>query len=912
MRDKVLIYLFAPVLNGIFALYYKLYGFYILFFVFNIVGMWIYTDPDFFHNGIILLYMIILCAVLIGFSMNAYQYVRHNDFKKHSILVIIIGTLIFITPNIYAMYVKYVEYRHQQNVALIFSITDDMTDKRVMEIIMHVDAKALNVVKWHGNVLDKIVCRDNIALLDTLKQQGFDFTKKRLPLNKAVRCQAWHSVDRLLDSMQNISPQIVMMVAQEYIRLNRLQSLKRLFTKVDTSKNYSYQGLFYQVGRRYMGLDKERRKAFYNYLLDIVPVDKKHPSNTPQKTALYQLIYEGDSVLIQKALDKGADVNWRYHTNAQYSVPKSNFHAIRLNTDVKILTLLLTYGLVIDEADLEDSVHILTNNIAMLEEVLRYSKVHKLFIYYFYNKEILALMDKYITKDIFEGFSMEEQKALIDQICYHKASVLLAKVAPYIHDINQYSPLENFSCRSSDEMMNILLEETNIDFSKAKYRYLYTKLSSQTLIKIINHSTYSFENISDPCTRCGGNMLHYWVRYPEVLSLVMTKSIAKQRLSTLINETDTHGYTPLFRARNIAKSVEILLEHGADVGIRNHYDFTLFYGLSPEIFKQMKSYAKQEHIAAYECAHFVENLGQKSYQYQCGIMAQHIDNVNNKTFALFLAGAFEELITFTLIETKPKIHYPAFANVGHGHLLLGDSKKAKEYYHQFLVGARHDGKTEKYVVKMMAEDLNLIKKLYGEKYYELAHTIWQKILKDAKNRHITNHDYYMELKQLIQLNGNKNSAYQHYLDIDTMRLRADRRTLYIKDLIDGKYLTYSLYGNRDFVSFSSNDIKVLQHFTERVKPLVDRPWQCSYQKISKVIQRLLKDRNFYHDKGIVVAHKVVSTLNKEHRFKITHPTLKPFSIIYNSYYTPSYITFNFPKGVTTVEKEEIRAFICGL
>lgn len=792
--------------------YRKLWGYYFVYLLMAIVFSITFYNIIVDVNRVSPIFMIILGLSSIIFifysvlTVNS-QFLKHaSEVKeeeptqgKSSWIVVFFATLLLMLPYVFAVKGLYPIFKFHEDRNSIYHFPEEEKNmQRVLEKINEISDENVNAMGVYADLgfisrkdlIDIVVCYDNVMLLERLKEKGALFFDSHL--KNAVRCNALNSVSFLLkegvrsigkDEKGDFNNFTKYRMVQNAIYNGNLSMAKLLLSKETHIKGANAQVLIMDA----LGIkDGIKKKEFVGYLLD-KKIDIYNTLETNETSALDYVITNNDYNMTKLLLEHGAN------PNQHFKYGKTPLYESFYNSSVEIMKLLLEY-----KANVNETTY---NGRTLLDSALRTTKIEKIkllldanaevtvedFLSQYYGPKDARVLELFYEKYKMPPLSKKDEVLLFSKACELKSTkaidILLKKgydinssssdsSAPYVAHacygwkdtdmfayvlakgagVNAYTRGEGFG---RNLLQNIISGNMEESFSEESWKRLKLVISHGVNI---NHQDdgnktalmwaddypdviqYLLDNTLVDLTLLNDrnkSLLHYSDNKPEVMQTIIQKIKKDEKLKYLINQKDTYGNTPLHSA--IYKSdavVKILLKAGANPNSIDNSGFSPVAGVqTKEAYALLKNTGNEISRSKAKCTMLVEQIGNKKYQKECLLVAKHVEDLNSISYYQFLGGDIKNLIKTTYDLSRGKRAYLyAYSNVGHGFIISQELANAKKSYSEFLNLGWSCNMSEEKADKLMKKDIKIIAKLYGKKYGKDALKIWEEVKYDYRNR----------------------------------------------------------------------------------------------------------------------------------------------------------------------------------
>jgi ankyrin repeat protein len=793
--------------------YRKIWGYYFVYFFMSIVFSITFYNLIIDASRISPIFMIIFglsSLIFIAYSMltvNNQVLKQASEVKdnasiksKSSWVVVFFATLLLLLPSIYAAKSLYPVFKFHEDRNSIFHFPSDETNiQTVLDKINEISDENVNAIGVYAEIgimskkdlIDIVVCYDNVMLLDRLKEKGTMFFESHL--KNAVRCNALKSVTFLLD-------QDVRSIGKEEKDDFNNFSKYRLVQRAIYKENLSMAKLLLSKEKHIMGANAQvlimdafsikdpiKKKEFIEYLLN-KKIDIYNTLETNETSALREAVANNDYNMTKLLLKHGAN------PNQHYAHSRTPLHTSLYNADIKIMKLLLEY-----KGDVND---VLYDGLTLLNHALRNNNTQKFkllldnnatldvkdfinryasgstdatnleLLYKYYTmpvlekKEIVALFQKACelksTKAIdillSKGYDINTTSSnsaypYVAHVCYgwkdmHMFEYVLAKGA----NVNVYTRgndngrnlLQNIISHNSEKVFTpeswkrlklVLAHGANINHQNDGNRTALIAVDTypDVMLYLLDHTNVDITLLDDR----NKSLLHYSDNKPEVMQQIIHKIKKDTKLEYLIDQKNMYGNTPLHYAVETSDAVtKILLKAGANTNILNDAGFSVVGGVqTKEAYELLKDTGNDISRSKAKCTIFVKQMGKKEYQKECLLVAKNAKELNDITYYQFLGGDIKNLVKTTYDLSRGKREYIyAYSNVGHGHVIHKEFDKAKKSYAEFLSLGWSCNLSEEKSDALMKSDMEIISKLYGEKYKKEALKIWEKVKYEYRNK----------------------------------------------------------------------------------------------------------------------------------------------------------------------------------
>lgn len=792
--------------------YRKLWGYYFVYLLMAIVFSITFYNIIVDVSRVSPIFMIILglsSLIFIFYSLltvNSQFLKQASEVKeeeptqgKSSWVVVLFATLLLMIPYMLMVKSLYPIFKYHEDRNSIYHFPEEEKNmQRVLDKINEISDGNVNAMGVYADIgfisrkdlIDIVVCYDNVMLLDRLKEKGALFFDSHL--KNAVKCNALKSVSFLLEQnvrsigkkekgdFDNFSKY---RMVQNAIYRGDLPMAKLLLSKEENIVGANAQVLIVEA---FAIKDAITKKEFIQHLLN-KKIDIYNTLETNETSALREAIVNNDYNITKLLLEHGAN------PNQHFKYGKTPLYESFYNSSVEIMKLLLTY-----KANVNETIH---NGGTLLDAVLRTNKIEKIkllldtnvkvsmenFLSPYAGPKDARVLELFYEKCKMPPLSKKDEVLLFSKACELKSTkaidILLEKgydinsstsdsSAPYVaHVCYGWKDTDMFAyvlakgagvnayTRGNDFgrglLQNIISRNSGEDFREESWKRLKLVIShgvninhqddgNKTALMWANDYPeviqYLLDNTPVDLTRLNDrneSLLHYSNNKPEVMQKIIGKIKKDKKLKYLINQKDIYGNTPLHSA--IYKSdavVKILLKAGANSNTIDNSGFSPVAGVqTKEAYALLKNTGNEISRSKAKCTIFVEQMGNKKYQKECFLVAKHVEDLNSISYYQFLGGDIKNLIKTTYDLSRGKRAYLyAYSNVGHGFVISQELNNAKKSYAEFLNLGWSCNMSEEKADQLMKKDIKIISKLYGEKYGKDALKIWEEVKYDYRNR----------------------------------------------------------------------------------------------------------------------------------------------------------------------------------
>ena len=704
---------------------------------------------------------------------------------ESSWLIVSFATLLLMVPPAVAMTMYYPIYKTSIDKDTIFHISEDEKDmNQLLKEIESISDKNINSYGVYAQIglrdrqdlISKVVCYDNLALLEAIERKNAKFNNSHL--EKATRCEALNSVKFLLSKGTRANEDNYNIVQNVIVYESNIPLAKLLIENENNmSEGANAQILIEQaINLR----DSKERKAFIEYLVDKnINIYDTRDEDNDNRSALYEAVIKSDANTTRLLLEKGANPNQRY------SYGRTPLYKALHEANIEIMQLLLEHKAKVDL--------VMDNGKTVLDNAVQDKKLDKVKLLLKYNATVTAKTldfamkrgdDKLITligqQKIKEKLSKEAVGKLFATACESKNTNAIDVLLKQGYDINSSKRIlysgnvrkdstifayvlskgadVNVFEKDEDNGRNILHniigglisgdEESNkVAWEKIKLVLKYgininhqDRPKRTALMWALSHGRdhkdvveYLFDHADVDLTLLderGESLLHYVLNMPSLAEKIIKKLKKEKQLKKMINHVNIDGSTPLHHAAagNI-KVIKMLLAAGANPNIIDKNGYTPIANVkTKDSYDLLKKTGNEISMKKAECSIFVEKMGQKKYQPSCLMVAKQEKTVNNISHYQFLGGDISGLLKTTYDSNKgvySRIY--AYANVGHGYVINKNIEKAKESYANFAKNYSYVGISIEKAETMIQSDFDIISKLYGNNFRKDAMTAWDAV-----------------------------------------------------------------------------------------------------------------------------------------------------------------------------------------
>jgi len=711
---------------------------------------------------------------------------------KSSWIVVFLASIVLTLPFLYTAKSLYPIFKYHQDRNAIFVFPEKETNMQiVLEKINEISDANVNEVgvllelgiTSRKDLIDIVVCYDNVMLLDRIKEKGALFFDHHLKY--AVDCNALNSVSFLLeqgvkgigkDEKDDFNNFNKYRLVQNAIYKGHLSMAKLLLSKEEHIMGANAQVMIIEA---FSIKDSIKKKEFIEQLLS-KKIDIYNTLETNETSALAESVANNDYNMTKLLLEHGANPNQHY----QYGkTPLS----ISLSSDknIQIMKLLLEHKAKVDELEsgsslLKDALYY--KNHEKLKLLLNYNatfniknfligfssvstdaiSLETLYKYYnipkLKNKEIVALFQKACdlksTKAIdillSKGYDINTTSSdgdypYVAHVCYGwKDTRMFEYILSKGANVNTYVKTKD---NGRNLLQNIISRNSEKVFTKESWRRLKLVLSHGAnvnhqdngnktalmwaddypdVIEYLLENTYVDIRLLNDRNE---SLLHYSDNKPNVMRTIIKKL---QKDEHMLDKKDRHGDTPLHNAAIRSQEVvKILLDAGANPDIVNHAGYSpLGYVQDIKSYELLKNTGNNISKSRAKCTVLVGLLGKKEYQLECLKVAKHEKTVNSTSWFQFLGGDIENLLKtdFDLSVKGKRAYIYAYGNVAHGYVLKNELVKAKKNYEEFLNLGWTCNMTLEDADKDMKKDFETMAKIYGEEFKNKAFKIWKELI----------------------------------------------------------------------------------------------------------------------------------------------------------------------------------------
>ena len=698
--------------------YRKLWGSFFVFWSFSlIISLINYSlisrpSADLVLSLLVVLGIALVFGILVILNVNNQILKRAKEYPnktgRSSPLIVFLSILLIFAPAILPMHAAYSSYKKQLDYRSAYFISrGGEDDSKVFRVIGDVSEKNINDVE----LIDKIVCYDNIEMLDAVEKKGGLFTSEHL--ESALKCSSYNSVNYLVSKGVRSNEDSYRLVRHALFD-NKPSVAKLLLTNEgDLSLDEDAKVLIVAAIANIENLDEQL--AFIQHLINDKKVKLSDSGDYPGR-ALSEAVESKNLEIIELLLKNGAKPNHEYSYDS-----KVIDLAVR-GGNVDIIELLLKYRESVSAESLENAIKS-------------------------GDKELLSLM----LNGNHQKYEKEDVGELFNQACWSGDTSFIDVLVEKGYDINSF-PILFYSCSDAGmfshavskgadanltyEGKNILQhilsvaddELTQAEWDKFKLvfknafqgEYKNKILRSAFYRKREDVIEYIFENSNDiDFTLLDGSnrsLLHYAAKVPfftkEIINRLKENNLSEQ----VINIQGSLGDTALhIIAKKDASMIPVFLKAGADPDIANSDGFTpLAFVSSRYGYEYLKNTGNSISKSKGECRAFVEAQGIKDFQSSCVEAAKNETYKEDISYYQLLGGDFVSLFK--------NLYKSSSLRIGHGYVIEKDFEKASISYKVFLNYHRSIEDS----VNTFQKDMVILSRLYGETFKDDAQKVWDK------------------------------------------------------------------------------------------------------------------------------------------------------------------------------------------
>jgi len=750
--------------------YRKMWGYFILYFVINLILVGFSYKvlleaqslrvTEAMAWGMIVAGVLLLCFVLYTLLYaNYYVLLGASRAKeaggleaKSSWMTVLIAALIFLSPNIAFLTKVYGVYQDQEEQKALYLLSKKDSLSYANAVIDRVSDKNLLAKSYYGDdITSKVLCHDNQAILEKLKQRGVIFGSKHLL--KAQRCDATTSMHYFLDQGVQDENNLALENALYRDEFDTVKLLLKNVEVLDKEKLELLKEIFY-IG------DATKKKGYLDYFFS-----KEFEVNTlldDNSTSLLKIaVSRNDYNTSKYLLEKGADINLRYRYNLSILSDYANVEILKLllESGVEVADEVLVYTVQHGEKECLEA--FLVHGSEVTQEMLL-ATIDK------YDAKRLALIAKY-TKP---SFTPQEVQKLYQEACLEENIEALDLLDSWGYKAQKYKE-SVFKCMlyysHKDKVFNHLITKSmDVNYvgeesyqknnllqslirkKEGSYSYYDQPLDAMTLEKMkkllkhgININYQNEEGITvitqllgkgkkyfsvvkyllehtkidvSLLTEAQNSLLHYAVADTEILKSILEQMKQEKILKAFIDKQNEEGKTALHYATNYAnESVALLLDYGANPKIvDNNTYMPLAYVFQESHYKLLKESANPLSQTRAECLLFVGEQGNKAYQKSCSRIAKTEKDENSKAFFELLAEEFKHFET-----VEHKYHEACMLDRYKYTALMWLQKKEHQKAAKFLKAYKEHASMNHSMVsdeyhEILMEDMKVFERIFGE------------------------------------------------------------------------------------------------------------------------------------------------------------------------------------------------------